>query len=753
MSSIFCYIEELLLSCELVINIISIAIMKPRSILSLLFLSQTISASEPSFDHENGLPETWCFTYLSTYLEPRSIAAGSTGLETALNSTSIADAPLSTETTIGLSTNPTLGASATLSFSLGTSLPATEQIGAPATTPLTIPTSSLQLSSFSVAASDTSLTLLTTTSSATLTSSRLASPTATSSGSSTSISAQAAETVIFFVAPGSTSTVRRNLKKRVMGGFVNHNTNADRQLCNTATVFSLVAGELLDGGVPVYYSPGDSHKPLNAMGTRPNNAITTTFDVLDGVLRFYHPSLPGSQASFCQDATGQVHVTFTSRPPDCDPVSLLAYGVDLCQNGQIQLLGLPSQSTSTSTTASATSFEVLTSTTSRSTASVTSGLLQDTSIFSRAMSTVSSVSESLISSNSGPSILSFITLPTRDPETLILPSPFPLTLSSPSLSPSFSSSMLSSPSPAASLSPSLSPPPPSTTTFSTQTSTRTESTSSTSARFSNSTSVEASTFSASISDASSSISSSLTTSLSSSSSIITPISSTTSSSSSSLSSSSTSATPICTPGVEFAAYVFPRTSEPCQELLRVYSDSSKSARDLNLTTVMQGRTPLGTGFTPLVSWRTSPSDETGPTNIYGVRGPANTTWSNSCDLIQHRGYLKFNEAKIWYLTIDVPDDFGFVWFYGTFSSTVPGAYGASAGQITADYSRRARVTAANVLVRDSEVYVPFRALFLNAGGPGSLNMPLPPGVQFVSGCSDTPATPAFPQWETEKWTP
>lgn len=185
----------------------------------------------------------------------------------------------------------------------------------------------------------------------------------------------------------------------------------------------------------------------------------------------------------------------------------------------------------------------------------------------------------------------------------------------------------------------------------------------------------------------------------------------------------------------------------------MYSDSTKSAANLNLTTVMQGKTPLGTGFTPLVSWSTSASDETGPTNIYGVRGPANTTWSNSCDLIQHRGYLKFNAAKIWFLTIDIPDDFGFVWFDGTFSSTVPGAYGANAAQITADYSRRARVTAANVLVRDSERYMPFRALFLNAGGPGSLNMPLPPGVEFVSGCPDTPATPAFPLWEAEKWTP
>lgn len=185
----------------------------------------------------------------------------------------------------------------------------------------------------------------------------------------------------------------------------------------------------------------------------------------------------------------------------------------------------------------------------------------------------------------------------------------------------------------------------------------------------------------------------------------------------------------------------------------MYFDSTKSASDLNLTTVLQGRTPLGTGFTPLVSWSNGPSQETGPTNIYGVRGPAGTTWSNSCDLIQHRGYLKFNQAKTWLLKIDVPDDFGYVWFDGPASSTVAGAYGARTAQIMADGFGRARNTAANVLVRDSERYMPFRALFLNAGGPGSLNMPLPAGVEFVSGCSDTSASPAFPPWETEKWTP
>ncbi|KXH26604.1 hypothetical protein CSIM01_02905 [Colletotrichum simmondsii] len=300
--------------------------MKPRSILKLLFLPHLISASVPSFDDENDLPATWCFTYLSTYLEPTTIAASSTELETTPNSTSIANAPLSTETTIGPSTNPTLRISGTLGFSISTSLSATEKISPPATTPLTIPTSSRQLSSSGAAASDTSFTALTTSPFTSLTSNTLIPTPATNSGPSTSTSTQVAETVIFFVIPGPPTTVKRNLKKRMPGGFVNHNTNADRQSCNTATVFTLIAGQLLDGGVPVHYSPGESHRPFSAGETPPNNAITTTFDVYQGALRFSHPSLPSIQASFCQDATGQVHVTFTSRPPDCEPVSLLAYG-------------------------------------------------------------------------------------------------------------------------------------------------------------------------------------------------------------------------------------------------------------------------------------------------------------------------------------------------------------------------------------------------------------------------------------------
>ncbi|KAK1673132.1 hypothetical protein BDP55DRAFT_634366 [Colletotrichum godetiae] len=207
----------------------------------------------------------------STYLELTTITAGPTGLETTTNSTSSADAPLSTETNINLSTNPTFRLSGTPTSSLGTSLSATG---------LQVPT------------------------------------TTTSSGPSTSTSAQVVQPVILFVAPGPPTNIRRNLQKRMPGGFVNQNTNANRQRCDTATVFFLVAGQLLDGGVPVHYSPGENFKPIIAMGTPPNNAITTTFDVFEGALRFYHPSLPSNPAGFCQDTTGRVHVAFTSRPPD-----------------------------------------------------------------------------------------------------------------------------------------------------------------------------------------------------------------------------------------------------------------------------------------------------------------------------------------------------------------------------------------------------------------------------------------------------
>ncbi|KAG7046760.1 peptidase s8 and s53 subtilisin kexin sedolisin [Colletotrichum scovillei] len=465
-------------------------------------------------------------------------------------------------------------------LSLGTSLSATEQISPPATTPLTIPTSSRQLSSSAAAASDTSFTALTTSLLTSLTSNTLIPTSATNSGPSTSTSAQVAETVIFFVTPGPPTTVKRNLKKRMPGGFVNHNTNADRQSCNTATVFTLIAGQLLDGGVPVHYSPGESHRPFSAGETPPNNAITTTFDVYQGVLRFYHPSLPGIQASFCQDATGQVHVTFTSRPPDCEPVSLLAYG-------DINILGEHFRH-----------------------------------FFKHLVVAHNQSVLQLIHHNS--KLVNYHQH-------------------------KFFAQQLKH---------------------------------------------------------------------------------------------------VC--GAFFAAYVFDRLSAPCQELIRVLADSTKNPRNLNLTLLTQGRSPLGSGVTPLVSWTNNPNQANNPTDIYGVRGPTGTTWSNSCEVIQHRGYLKFNQAGTFTITIDVPDDYGFVWLGGSASSTAP-PFSASGSQLVGDGFLRQSIRNYDLVIANTQTYVPFRAWFANAGGPGHFNMPLPAGVEFVATCPDKSATPVFPLWAAERW--
>ncbi|KAK1638045.1 hypothetical protein BDP81DRAFT_515608 [Colletotrichum phormii] len=663
--------------------------MTPRSILSLSFLPQRILASVSSFDHEGDLPATWCFTYLSTYLEPTTITAGPTGLETTPNSTSSADAPLSTETNINLSTNPTFGVSGTPTFSLDTSLSATglsasrsaQQTATTATTPLTIPTSSLDPSSFSAAGSDTSSIPLTTSSPASLTSNRQVPITATSSGPFTLTSAQVDQPVILFVAS----------EKRMPGGFVNQNISADRQKCDTATAFSLVAGELLDSGVPVHYSPGEIYKPLNAMGTPQNNAITTTFDVFEGVLRFYHPSLPSTQAGFCQDATGQVHVTFTSRPPDYDPVSLLAYGASwLVQSGYRDI---------------------------DCTKCKFDGSLQHHESFHRNYAERVTSRLFYIIGHDSPSYFAIDTIIiVTDPVPFVVLVAFAVLIAlvvalavfkNDLAHPDFCNGRIKIFHLDALL------------------------------QFYK---IETSSFSASMSDTSSSTS--LTTSLSSTSSITTPSLPTTTSSSflsssssssssastSSSSTTSTSAAPSCLPGSEFAAYVFDRLSAPCQELLRVLGDGSKNPRNLNLTLLTQGQTPLGSGITPFISYTNSPIQANNPANIYRVRGPSGTTWSNSCEVIQQRGYLNFNQATIFTITIDVPDDYMFVWLDASASSGVP--YVAGSSQLVSDTFMRQSRTSYKLVVTETQRYVPFRVWFANSGGPCHFNMLLPAVVRL-----------------------
>ncbi|KAK2764153.1 hypothetical protein CKAH01_15830 [Colletotrichum kahawae] len=95
--------------------------------------------------------------------------------------------------------------------------------------------------------------------------------------------------------------------------------------------YDLAFGQLSYDGVPVFYA-GENFKLLNARETPPVNSVTTTFSVSEGILQFSNPILPVDQASFCQDQTAQIYITFASRPPNCDPVSLVAYTGEINQN-------------------------------------------------------------------------------------------------------------------------------------------------------------------------------------------------------------------------------------------------------------------------------------------------------------------------------------------------------------------------------------------------------------------------------------
>ncbi|KAL0937978.1 uncharacterized protein CTRU02_207709 [Colletotrichum truncatum] len=258
--------------------------MKPQFLVSSFLVPHIIASAVAPPDSEND-PATVCFTYFSTYLEPilSSVCPNTTTTS-------------SVGTGIKASTDLSGGASQTLSTSTGPAPPLQSSSSS------LISASGLPSSSFTTSTPGIS--------------------TSTNTALSSS-SPSALQPLIFLVIPGSTLK-KRSLSKRIVGGFVAQNTNGDRQNCNSADVYNLAFGRLLFNGVPVYYS-GENYKLLNAGSTPPENAITTTFSISGGILRFSNPVLPVDQASFCQDNNAQVYITFASRPPNCEPVALIAY--------------------------------------------------------------------------------------------------------------------------------------------------------------------------------------------------------------------------------------------------------------------------------------------------------------------------------------------------------------------------------------------------------------------------------------------
>ncbi|CAF3645133.1 hypothetical protein FGSG_09134 [Fusarium graminearum PH-1] len=257
-------------------------------------------------------PDTWCMTYLSTYLVPVYNQASSlvmTKLAAESGKQPIAPSLKSTffgntstqRTETGFDTSlptsfvlrETSVASELSSDSLGSStlgiepsLAATESDGS-ITPPLTdevVPSS-------------------TTDTNAIPTSSGLVEP--------------AGRSVIFQVSV--TGNEKRNIHKRqVTGGFVG---NDKPKSCTFATTFILSEGKLFEGGAPIYYS-GESYKELSGQDVPASGSIIKTFED-SGRLTFRNSGLPNGRAGFL----GLLGA--------CIPVDLIVYDVAQCQDGRL----------------------------------------------------------------------------------------------------------------------------------------------------------------------------------------------------------------------------------------------------------------------------------------------------------------------------------------------------------------------------------------------------------------------------------
>ncbi|KIL90051.1 hypothetical protein FAVG1_06789 [Fusarium avenaceum] len=277
--------------------------------------------------------DTWCITYLSTYLAPVSNQASALpsvdqGAEEpiAQESETLPFVP-SIRPTFGRNTSvpttrSTLSDDGQGALTLDTSFVSVQSTGTSPVSPTSAETSDLNVEPTGVLTDELA------TSSASI--QDLGSTASTDTfPTSSSIIQPAGRSIIFRVSIPDNE--RRGLHKRATRGFVGID-NPD--VCTFAAVFTLAEGKLLDGGVPVYYS-GEDYKDLAGQGNPSGGSVTTTFTASGGNLVFRNSGLPNGDAGFCQVSNGQVYITFTAGPPGCVPVNLAVYDVEQCQNGRL----------------------------------------------------------------------------------------------------------------------------------------------------------------------------------------------------------------------------------------------------------------------------------------------------------------------------------------------------------------------------------------------------------------------------------
>ncbi|KAH7186004.1 uncharacterized protein B0J16DRAFT_145655 [Fusarium flagelliforme] len=123
---------------------------------------------------------------------------------------------------------------------------------------------------------------------------------------------------------------RSTNKRQAIGGFVGDD---NPQSCTFAATFNLADGQLFEDGAPIYYS-GESYKELSGLDFPSSGSITNTFEDT-GRLTFRNSGLPNRRAGFCQTPDGIVYMTFTNGPVGCISVELVVYDVTQCQDGRL----------------------------------------------------------------------------------------------------------------------------------------------------------------------------------------------------------------------------------------------------------------------------------------------------------------------------------------------------------------------------------------------------------------------------------
>ncbi|KAF5672608.1 hypothetical protein FCIRC_8311 [Fusarium circinatum] len=133
---------------------------------------------------------------------------------------------------------------------------------------------------------------------------------------------------------------------RALGGFV---SPADTDICTFASLFNLAQDQLFSNDFPIYYTSGDDYKELVGVDQPSRGSISTGFAASGDSLVFRNTGLPNGEARFCQTSDSRVYVVFTDGPLECVPVTLSVYDSSQCQNGQLVGVGETTISSGTST--------------------------------------------------------------------------------------------------------------------------------------------------------------------------------------------------------------------------------------------------------------------------------------------------------------------------------------------------------------------------------------------------------------------